>query len=87
MARETETQRRERYGGLQRAAEDALSELLKSDTTPAAVRASLIRTALELSGAIGPGRRAEAPLDAPDFDASSMSAEDIDAEIARLGVV
>ena len=76
------------YSGLQSAALDALSQLLKDDKTPAAVRASLIRTALELSGAIGPGRRDAAPADAgQEFDASRMSAEDIDAEIARLGVV
>ncbi len=75
------------YLGLQRDAVDALSKLLKDDKTPAAVRASLIRTALELSGAIGPGRRDAVSADVPEFDASRMSAEDIDAEIARLGVV
>lgn len=77
-----------RYDGLQKSAIDALEKLLKADATPAAVRASLIRTALELSGAIGPGRREAAPPEEGDaFDASRMSAEDIDAEIARLGVV
>ena len=90
MASETEAERKSRYDGLQRKAEDALSKLLGAEDTPSAVRAQAIRTALELCGAIGARRQDAAPA-APqasdDFDASSMSVEDIDQEIARLGIV
>jgi hypothetical protein len=63
--------------------------LVTAEGVPANVRASAVRTALELVGAIGP--RSKDQRDQEDADAAldpeRLSVEDIDREIAKLGRV
>jgi hypothetical protein len=77
------------YNGLRLKAERALEMLVTAEGVPANVRASAVRTALELVGAIGP--RSKDQRDQEDADAAldpeRLSVEDIDREIAKLGRV
>ena len=78
-----------RYRGLRLKAEAALELLITAKGVPANVRASAVRTALELVGAIG--ARSKDQRDQEDADGSldpeSLSVADIDREIGKLGRV
>ena len=78
-----------RYRGLRLKAEAALELLITARGVPANVRASAVRTALELVGAIG--ARSKDQRDQEDADGSldpeSLSVADIDREIGKLGRV
>lgn len=78
-----------RYRGLRLKAEAALELLVTARGVPANVRASAVRTALELVGAIGP--RSKEQRDQEDtlgeLDPESLSVADIDREIGKLGRV
>jgi hypothetical protein len=85
---ENNKERLERYARLRRDAEDALGKIVADIGSPANVRAQAARTLLELVGAMGPRAIAEAASDAEsELEPASMTLADIDAEIARLGVV
>ena len=77
------------YSGLRLKAEAALELLITAPGVPANVRASAVRTALELVGAIG--ARSKDQRDQEDADAAldpeSLSVADIDREIGKLGRV
>ena len=77
------------YLGLRLKAEAALEKLITAPGVPANVRASAVRTALELVGAIG--ARSKDQRDQEDADAAldpeSLSVADIDREIGKLGRV
>ena len=77
------------YSGLRLKAEAALEKLVTAPGVPANVRASAVRTALELVGAIG--ARSKEQRDQEDADGSldpeSLSVADIDREIGKLGRV
>ena len=70
-------------------AEAALERLVEAPGVPANVRASAVRTALELVGAIG--ARAKEQRDQEDaegtLDPERLSIADIDREIGKLGRV
>jgi hypothetical protein len=78
-----------RYSGLRLKAEAALEILIIAPGVPANVRASAVRTALELVGAIG--ARSKEQRDQEDrgdeLDPERLTVEDIDSEIAKLGRV
>jgi hypothetical protein len=78
-----------RYWRLRLAAEAALEKLVSAPGVPANVRASAVRTALELVGAIGP--RSKEQRDQEDtlgeLDPERLSIADIDREIGKLGRV
>jgi hypothetical protein len=77
------------YSGLRLKAEAALEKLITAPGVPANVRASAVRTALELVGAIG--ARSKDQRDQEDADAAldpeSLTVADIDREIGKLGRV
>jgi hypothetical protein len=77
------------YGRLRLKAESALEKLIEAPGVPANVRASAVRTALELVGAIG--ARAKDQRDQEDADGTldpeRLSIDDIDREIDKLGRV
>ena len=70
-------------------AEAALELLIEAQGVPANVRAAAVRTALELVGAIGSKAKAQQNQDdrGNDLDPETLSIEDIDREIAKLGPV
>ena len=78
-----------RYFGLRLKAEAALEILVTAPGVPANVRASAVRTALELVGAIGV--RSKDQRDQEDADGSldpeHLTVDDIDREILKLGKV
>ena len=78
-----------KYTGLRLKAEAALELLVTAPGVPANVRASAVRTALELVGAIG--MRSKDQRDQEDkadhLDPERLSIEDIDREIGKLGRV
>ena len=86
---QTDNSSRDRYWGLRLKAEAALELLVTAPGVPANVRASAVRTALELVGAIG--ARSKDQRDQEDADGSldpeSLSVADIDREIGKLGRV
>ena len=77
------------YLGLRLKAEAALELLITAPGMPANVRASAVRTALELVGAIG--ARSKDQRDQEDMlgelDPERLSVADIDREIGKLGRV
>ena len=77
------------YSGLRLKAEAALEKLITAPGVPANVRASAVRTALELVGAIG--ARSKDQRDQEDADAAldpeRLTVADIDREIGKLGRV
>jgi hypothetical protein len=77
------------YTGLRLKAERALELLVTADGVPANVRASAVRTALELVGAIGSKAKDQQDQDdkADELDPERLSIEDIDREILKLGRV
>lgn len=77
------------YLGLRLKAEAALELLITAKGVPANVRASAVRTALELVGAIGSKAKGQQDQEdsASDLDPERLSVEDIDREIAKLGPV
>jgi hypothetical protein len=78
-----------RYRGLRLKAEAALEILIVAPGVPANVRASAVRTALELVGAIGVRSKEQRDQDdrGDELDPERLSIEDIDSEIAKLGRV
>jgi hypothetical protein len=78
-----------KYSGLRLKAEAALELLITAPGVPANVRASAVRTALELVGAIG--ARSKDQRDQEDaegaLDPERLSVADIDREIGKLGRV
>ena len=86
---ETDKGSRDRYQGLRLKAEAALERLIEAPGVPANVRASAVRTALELVGAIG--ARSKDQRDQEDADAAldpeRLTVADIDREIGKLGRV
>lgn len=81
--------RHKRYFGLRLKAEAALELLVTAPGVPANVRASAVRTALELVGAIGSKAKdqQEQELTGDDLDPETLTIEGIDKEIAKLGRV
>lgn len=77
------------YTGLRLKAEAALELLIIAPGVPANVRASAVRTALELVGAIGARSKEQRDQEdrADDLDPERLSIADIDREIAKLGRV
>ena len=61
---------------------DALKEVAEDKNAPAAARAQASRTILEMLGELGRG--ADARGDVAERDLSTLSAAEIDAEIARM---
>ena len=78
-----------RYGRLRLKAESALEKLITAPGVPANVRASAVRTALELVGAIGARSKDQRDQEdaATDLDPERLSITDIDREIGKLGRV
>jgi hypothetical protein len=78
-----------KYFRLRLKAEAALELLVTAPGVPANVRASAVRTALELVGAIGARSKDQRDQEdaATDLDPERLSVEDIDREIAKLGRV
>jgi hypothetical protein len=78
-----------RYLGLRLKAELALEKLLDEPAAPANVRASAARTLLELVGAIGVKAKREGDQDLNDLslEPETMTLQDIDRELLRLGEV
>ena len=81
--------RHKRYRGLRLKAEAALELLVEAPDVPANVRASAVRTALELVGAIGVRSKDQRNQEdtADDLDPETLTIEGIDKEIAKLGRV
>ena len=77
------------YTGLRLKAETALEKLIEAPGVPANVRASAVRTALELVGAIGARSKDQRDQENADgvLDPERLSVEDIDREINKLGRV
>ena len=77
------------YTGLRLKAEAALEKLIEAPGVPANVRASAVRTALELVGAIGARSKDQRDQEDADgvLDPERLSVEDIDREINKLGRV
>lgn len=77
------------YIGLRLKAEAALEKLVTAPGVPANVRASAVRTALELVGAIGPRSKEQRDQEdsGAELDPESLSVADIDREIGKLGRV
>ena len=86
---ETDKSSRDRYFSLRLKAEAALEILIEAPGVPANVRASAIRTALELVGAIGARSKDQRDQEDADgvLDPERLSVEDIDREINKLGRV
>ena len=84
-----ETSAAARYGRLRLKAEAALELLITAKGVPANVRASAVRTALELVGAIGVRSKDQRDQEDADgaLDPERLSIEDIDREIGKLGRV
>ena len=82
-------QRLAAYRRLRLKAEAALELLITAKGVPANVRASAVRTALELVGAIGAKAKAqeEQELSGDELDPETLTIEGIDREIHRLGRV
>jgi hypothetical protein len=82
-------QRLAAYSRLRLKAETALEILISADGVPANVRASAVRTALELVGAIGSKAKDQRDQEdsADDLDPERLSIEDIDRAIRELGRV
>jgi hypothetical protein len=79
----------QRYSALRLKAEAALEILITANGVPANVRASAVRTALELVGAIGVRSKEQRDQEdrGDDLDPERLSIEDIDREIGKLGRV
>lgn len=77
------------YERLRLKAESALEKLITAPGVPANVRASAVRTALELVGAIGSRSKDQRDQEdaAIDLDPERLSITDIDREIGKLGRV
>jgi hypothetical protein len=77
------------YERLRLKAEAALERLVEAPGVPANVRASAVRTALELVGAIGVRSKDQRDQEDADgvLDPERLSIEDIDREIHKLGRV
>lgn len=77
------------YGRLRLKAEAALEKLIDAPGVPPNVRAAAVRTALELVGAIGARAKAQHDQDdkGDELDPDTLTVEDIDREILRLGRV
>ena len=84
-----ESKRSKIYERLRLKAEAALELLITTNGVPANVRASAVRTALELVGAIGVRSKDQRDQEdaATDLDPERLSIADIDREIAKLGRV
>ena len=78
-----------RYQGLRLKAEAALEMLITAKGVPANVRASAVRTALELVGAIGARSKEQRDQEDADgtLDPERLTVADIDREIGKLGRV
>ena len=78
-----------RYRRLRLKAETALELLIIAKGVPANVRASAVRTALELVGAIGARSKDQRDQEdsSAELDPERLSVADIDREIAKLGRV
>lgn len=78
-----------RYAGLRLKAEAALEILVTATGVPANVRASAVRTALELVGAIGARSKDQRDQEHADgsLDPEHLTVDDIDREILKLGRV
>ena len=77
------------YSRLRLKAEAALEKLIEAPGVPPNVRASAVRTALELVGAIGSRSKDQRDQEdrADELDPERLSVEDIDREINKLGRV
>ena len=77
------------YIGLRLKAEAALEMLITAKGVPANVRASAVRTALELVGAIGARSKEQRDQEDADgtLDPERLTVADIDREIGKLGRV
>ena len=77
------------YERLRLRAEAALERLVEAPGVPANVRASAVRTALELVGAIGTRSKEQRDQEdsATDLDPERLTVADIDREIGKLGRV
>jgi hypothetical protein len=84
-----ESTREKIYGRLRLKAEAALEILIEAPGVPANVRASAVRTALELVGAIGARSKDQRDQEDADgvLDPERLTVADIDREIDKLGRV